>query len=55
MFYVLSTFNDCKYSVYLQKDVWNFLACIAFEGGVFDYFTFYISCLDCDMIDIFSP
>lgn len=41
--------------VYWQKDVWNFIACIVYEGGeLFDNFTFYISCLDCDMIVSFQ-
>lgn len=52
---VLCILDDCTYTVYWQKDVWNFIACVAYEGGLFDNFTFYISCLDCDMIDIFSP
>lgn len=53
MYYV--TLDDCTYTVYWQKDVWNFIACIAYEGGLFDNFTFYISCLDCDTTDIFAP
>lgn len=52
---VFCTFlDDCTYTVYWRKDVWNFIACLAYDGGLFDNFTFYISCLDCDMLRLSS-
>lgn len=41
------------WNVYWQKDVWNFIACTAYEGGLLTISLFIFEGSDCDDMDIF--